>query len=194
MRVRIHAVADLSHPTEELRADVRKSVKSLLNWGRRSLELRYCNAENPDRTLCEAYQHLHARVAGRVTRSQGSWDVMFETVRRGCGELVTAHLDGELVGGLLVLDGSRSCYYTSGASLRERFDLPLAHWPLMDAILRAKQRGMRWFDIGEVLFAGEATDKEVSIAHFKKAFTSRVEVRAEWRFSGSSYSPLRPER
>jgi hypothetical protein len=184
MRARIRAVADLSCSPEELRADVRKSVKSLLNWGVRSLELRYCNAANPDRTICDAYQQLHRRVAGRVTSTQDAWNVMFNAVQQGRGELVMSYLEGELVGGLVVVDSSQSAYYASGAFARERPDLPLSHWPLMDAILRAKQRGMLWFDLGEILFAGEATGKEESVGYFKKAFTSRVEVRAEWRFSG----------
>jgi hypothetical protein len=183
IRVRVHAVVDLSRSTDELRADVRKSVKSLLNWGRRSLELRYCNSGDIDSESFDAYRRLHARVAGRVTRGQDSWRVMFETVQCGHGELVTVYLDGELVGGLLVVDGARSSHYASGASIRERFDLPLAHWPLMDAIMRAKLRGMRWFDIGELVVPGEATAKEVSISFFKKALTSRVEIRPEWRLA-----------
>jgi hypothetical protein len=181
MSARIHAVADLSHSVEELRADVRKSTKSLLNWGRRSLQLRYCNAADFDRATCEAYRQLHSDVAGPGARDQDFWDAMFDTVCHGPGELTVSYLDGELVGGLIVQDGGRYCYYVSAAYVPERRDVSLAHWPVMDAMLRAQQRGLRWFDVGEVLFPGTATEKEESIGHFKKGFTSRIEIRPEWR-------------
>jgi len=185
MCMRMHAVIDLSRSEQELYADVRHSAKSLLNWGRRSLDLRYCNAANPDRAIFDAYRQLHREVAGRVTRGEASWNVMFDVLRRGRGELVLGNLEGELVAGLLVVDGSHMCHYASGAYLRSRFDRPLAHWPLMDAIMRAKSRGMHRFEIGEVFFPGDGTAKEESIGMFKKAFTSRVELRAHWRLPGS---------
>jgi hypothetical protein len=152
------------------------------------MELRYCNGTNPDRAIFDAYRSLHRTVAGRVTRGDASWDVMFDTLRRGRGELVLASLDADVVAGLLVVDGSDMCHYASGAYLRSRFDRPLAHWPLMNAIVRAKQRGVRRFELGEVFFPGDATSKEESIGMFKKAFTSRVELRTHWRLSSSPQS------
>lgn len=193
VRARMHAVVDLSASAEQLHADVRKSAKSLLNWGRSSLELRYCNRADPDLACFASYRSLHARVAGRVTRGEDSWRVMFDAVRDGRGELVTSHLEGELVGGLLVVDGASSCYYASGVSVRERRDLPLAHWPLMNAIERAKQRGVRHFDLGQLSTPGEVTPKELSIAFFKKAFTSLVQLRLEWRIAVTA-ADRRPAR
>jgi hypothetical protein len=186
LHCRLHAVADLCRTDDELRADVRKSVKSLLNWGRRSLDLRYCNAEDSSSVLFESYRELHARVAGRVTRSADSWDAMLEAIVRGQAELTVIGLNGELVGGLLVVDGTCSSYYASAAYVRERFEQPIAHWPLMNAALRAKGRGIRWFDFGELLSSGEGSDKETRIGFFKKAFTSRIEIRPEWHLVASN--------
>jgi hypothetical protein len=177
---RLHAVADLQHTDDELRADVRRSVKSLLNWGRRSLGLRYCNAEDPSPDLFESYRELHARVAGRVTRSADSWDAMHDAIVRGLAELTLIDVDRDLVGGMLVVDGTCSSYYASAAYVRERFEQPIAHWPLMNAALRAKARGIRFFDFGELLSRAEGSDKNARIGFFKKAFTSRVEIRPEW--------------
>jgi Acetyltransferase (GNAT) domain len=189
MGVRMHAVADLSLSEKELLADVRKSAKSLLNWGRRALALRYCNVASSDREAFDAYRRLHREVAGKVTRSEHSWEVMFDTVRTGRGELTLATLDADLVGGTLVVDGIHSSYYASGAYRRSHFDRPLGHWPLMDAILRAKARGMRWFEVGEILVPGDGTNKERAIGFFKKAFTSRVSVHSHWLLPGVPESP-----
>jgi hypothetical protein len=43
--------------------------------------------------------------------------------------------------------------------------------------------GRSWFDVGEVLIPGTATEKEESIGHFKKGFTSRIEIRPDWRLA-----------
>jgi len=193
IRIRMHAVADLSLSEKQLLADVRKSAKSLINWGRNALTLRYCNAASPDRETFDAYRRLHREVAGKVTRSEDSWEVMFDTVSAGRGELALATLGTEIVGGTLVVDGSSSSYYASGAYRRSHSDRPLAHWPLMDAILRAKVRGMRWFDVGQVLAPGDGTSKEHTIGFFKKAFTSRIETRMQWLLPGAPECPGRGE-
>jgi hypothetical protein len=180
VRTALHAVADLSRSDEELRADTRRSNKPQFNWGQKSLDVAYCNRENPDRGLLSSYRQLHAQVAGRTTRVERSWDAMFETIAQGEGELALARLEDTLVAGLITVDGTTTSYYASAAYVREEFEHPLSHWPVMDAILRAKRRGVRWFDVGEVPFPGEVTPKEEAIGHFKKGFTSRLELRLRW--------------
>ena len=105
---------------------------------------------------------------------------MYDHIAGGGGELSLASLEGELVSGMLVVDGSTTATYASAAYDRERFEHPLAHWPLMNAILRAKDRGLRWFDIGELPHAADVSEKEASIAFFKQGFTDRFEVRPRW--------------
>jgi hypothetical protein len=175
-----HACVDLSHPDASLRSDVRSSYRSLLNWGQRSLSMSYCNASEANRARFGQYEELHEQVAGRRTRPQASWDVMYDFVAGGRGELTLASLDGDVVAGLLVFDGTATAHYASAAYVRERFEHPLAHWPLFDAILRAKARGLEWFDIGELRHRDDVTDKEASIGFFKRGFTNRIEARTVW--------------
>jgi hypothetical protein len=176
----VHAVADLSCSVQELRAGVRDRFRTHVNWGEQHLSMTYCNGGNADPALFREYERLHAAAAGRRTRSDESWRAMFESIVRGEAELSIAALDGELVGGILVVDGTTESYYASGAYVRERFDRPLGHWPMMDAILRSKDRGLERFRVGHVPFKGDVTEKEHSIGFFKKGFTSRLEVRLEW--------------
>jgi hypothetical protein len=178
----VDAVADLSCSAAELRADVRDSFRTLIKWGEQQFTMRYCNEANPDASLFAEYEDLHGRVAGRRTRADASWRAMFETIARGEGELSLATFDGETVGATLVVDGETDAYYASGAYVRERFDRPIGHWPMMDAMLRAKARGIQRFRLGEVPFAGDTSSKEHSIGFFKKGFTSRLEVRLVWEF------------
>jgi hypothetical protein len=182
-RPRFVAVVDLSPPEDVLRADVRRRYRSMINRGQRELSMEYCNAEHPDHDVFSSYQEFHKHVAGRVTRPPSSWDVMFSALSQGAGELSVARLDGKVVAGTMVIDGHVTCSYASGAYERESFDRPLAHWPMMNAILRARARSLRYFDVGEVLLPPDRSEKERSIAFFKRGFTSRIESRLVWEIA-----------
>ena len=180
-RLKLHAKIDLNVPQESIGAGLRKSYRSLVNWGRRNITLTYVNAGNPDLSLFRAFQDFHRGVAGRVTRPQESWDIMFETVAHGCGELSLGHAaDGNLISATLVIDGKTVSKYSSAVYDRDRFDKPIGHWPVFDAVLRAKARGRSCFHLGEIPTMGIASDKEVSIGKFKRGFTRRLDYRLVW--------------
>lgn len=174
------ASTDLTGGEAGLRKGLRKSFKSLLNWGKGSLTLEIYGKANPDRALFKRYQDFHARIAGRVTRAPDSWGVMADWIACGHGELVLGSLDGALVTGTMVVDGTETAYYASGVYDRDRFDKPLAHWPLWLGMLHAGERGMRVFDIGEIPRAGAADAKEVNIGYFKRGFATEIATRNIW--------------
>ncbi len=175
-----YAHADLTGGEAGLRKGLRKSFKSLLNWGKRNLALEIYGKANADRALFKRYQDFHAQVAGRVTRASDSWQVMADWIARGHGELILGSLDGELVTGTMVVDGTEAAYYASGVYDRERFDKPLAHWPLWLGMLHAAERGLRVFDLGELPREGTASAKEVNIGYFKRGFAGELATRAVW--------------
>ena len=180
-RLSLCARVDLEAPLEAINSNIRKSYRSLINWGKRSISLTYVNRDNPDFNMFNLYQELHQRIAGRITRPQTSWDIMFETIAGGGGELSLGRdaSDG-LISATLVIDGGDVSQYSSGVYDRKHFDKPIGHWPLYDAILRARSRGMSLFELGEVPAAGTASDKEVSIGHFKRGFAGRLDFQLAW--------------
>jgi hypothetical protein len=177
------AHATLGEGEAGLRRGLRKSFKSLLNWGQRNLAVAIVDHANPDRDGFHRYQEFHRKIAGRVTRPQASWDVMYDCIASGHGELVLASLEGELVAATMVVDGDAVAYYASGVYDRDRFDKPLTHWPLWLAMLHACERGMQRFDLGEVPLAGVASDKEVNIGYFKRGFATNIVPWIEWNWS-----------
>lgn len=182
---RLAATVDLAAGEQVWRTALRRSSRSLLNWGRREITLRHVNRAAPDRDAFEAYRTFHRRVAGRATRPEASWEAMFDTIAEGGGELTLGHLaDGTLVSATLVVDGTDAAYYASGVYDRERFDKPMAHWPLWSALSRARARGLSVFDLGEVPLPGTASDKEIAIGYFKRGFATAVETRLVWTSPG----------
>ena len=173
-------VADLRGGETELHRGLRKSFRSLVNWGRKNIRQVFVNRDNPDQTAFGEYQDLHARVSGRQTRPQSSWDAMFQWIAQGGGELALGYMDTiGLVASTLVVDGTEASFYASGAYDRDHFDKPLSHWPVYSAMLRSADRGMKFFDFGTLPDA-EAPKKERDIAHFKRGFSANVETRPDW--------------
>jgi hypothetical protein len=114
---------------------------------------------------------------------------MFETIAGGHGELSLSYAtEGALLCGVMTLEGERIAQYASGVYDRDAFDRPLGHWPLFDAILRAKARGRSRFDLGQLPAADEPDAKVRNIGRFKRGFTDRIELELTWTLT------LAPER
>lgn len=179
--VQASAVVDLGRPAEILRADIRDSYRSLINWGSRNLTLSFVNAANPDRAAFDRFPDFHARIAGGRRRGADYWDVYWNEIVGGRSELSLGFMeDGTLVAGSIVVWAGATAYYASGVYDRDKFDKPLGHWPLWNTILRARDAGLAAFDLGEIPPRGHADDKEISIAFFKRGFTSERSLRVKW--------------
>lgn len=174
------SMADLTRPAEALRADIRDSYRSLTNWGSRSITMRYVTAAQSDRALFDLFPAFHAKVAGRP-RSDEYWAVYWDEIAAGRAEMALGFLeDGALVAGSIVVWAGDTAYYASGVYDRDQFDKPLGHWPLWSTILRAQEAGLSRFDLGDIPAKGQASDKEISIAFFKRGFTSGRHLRVRW--------------
>jgi GNAT acetyltransferase-like protein len=169
-----------------MRRGLRKSFQSLVNWGQRNLRIEVVGSKNADEALFARYREFHAATAGRVTRSKQSWDIMFEWIAAGRGELILGYLaTGELVTGTMVVDGATHASYASGVYDRERFEQPLGHWPLWLAMLHSAKRGMRVFDLGDLPLPDAATEKEVAIGYFKRGFATDITTRIAWNWNAA---------
>ena len=173
-------VADLAQDEAMLKRDIRDSYRSLINWGERNITLTVVNAAQPDRAQFDLFPAFHAQISGR-DRGSDYWEVYWQEIVRGKAELLLGRLaDGGLVSGSIIVGAGDTAYYASGVYARDQFDKPLGHWPLWQAMMRAKQQGYRWFDAGEIADYSRATPKDFNISFFKRGFTSRRILRMNW--------------
>jgi hypothetical protein len=177
------AVVDLSAGPDELLADMRKGHRQDIEWGRENLESFLVDEHRPDPDAFQSYRKLHADVAGHVTRGDLSWRAMFRAIETGNGRLVLSFLKRQLVSGTLVLDAGDTAYYASGAYRREMFPKPLSHYPVFVAFEGSADAGRRWFNVGDASISPRMSDKERSIADFKRGFTSRLRFALRWRWT-----------
>jgi hypothetical protein len=184
--LRLTGLCDLQGGEAGMRKGLRKSFQSLINWGRKNLEIVVVGADLPDRAMFTRYQDFHRAVAGRTTRPDASWDAMFDWICLGRGELILGFLPGgELVTGTMVVDGTTTSYYASGVYDRDRFDQPLGHWPLWLAMSRAAERGIRQFDLGDLPLTGAASAKEIAIGYFKRGFATTIATSVAWHWTAA---------
>jgi hypothetical protein len=182
--LRLTGLCALDQDEAGMRRGLRKSFQSLINWGRRNLKLVSVDAANPDRALFKTYRDFHAAVAGRVTRSEQSWEAMFDWIISGKGKLVLGFLEsGELVTGTMVVDGTTRSYYASGVYDRNRFDRPLGHWPLWVSMLYSAERGKKIFELGDLPLAGGGSDKEIAVGYFKRGFATSIATWIAWSWT-----------
>jgi hypothetical protein len=148
------------------RSDIRRAevACSVVIWDRASItDAKY-----------REYQELHRKDAGRVTRSQRSFDLMLSWIRAGHGVLLEASFEGHAIAfALLVLFG-RGAYYGSGCRDPEHMDVPASHLLQWTGIKWLKASGFGYYDVGIQYFGSEwfcaATAKDLGISRFKRGF------------------------
>ena len=154
---------------------IRKSYKSLINWGLKELHPQIYDKDNITWNHIESFRELHIRVAKRETRTKSSWEKQFEMVKNGDAFIIFGKINEQLVSaGFFMINGS-NCYYGVSASRRDLFHKPIFHALLWKAIIFSREIGCRWFELGEQSFLNHplnprSTKKERAISEFKAGF------------------------
>jgi len=176
-------IIDLSAPETQLRSQIRKSYKSLINWGTKNLKLRLLDHTNVTVEAMEQFRLLHVEVAGRETRSARTWELQLEMIRAREAFAIFGDMERQLVTAALFMHSPKYCLYGVSASKRELFEKPLSHAVLWMAILHAKKTGCRFFESGWQYFPKQGkpppTPKELNISAFKKGFGGETHVRLD---------------
>jgi hypothetical protein len=169
---------NLSISKEAIKSNIRKSYKSLVNWGERNFSTLLMTSENADYETFLTFKHFHRRVAGKITRNDESWDLQYEAIAKNEAYLILAYYNNELVSSTFVGHGKKTAYYSVGVYNRELMaeDLGLAHYNLMCAIYHAKSIGLQEFCFG-YLSQKNTDDKESKIFHFKSGFSKLMRTK-----------------
>jgi FemAB family protein len=155
---------DLGWPYERIRANIRKSYRSLIQSGKKEYDTILGMNVEP-------LHKLHIEVAGRITRGDETWERQQEAVDAGEAFLVYLLDKADcIVGGALFHRSRDEAAYAVGVYRRELHDAPLGHLVQAFAIEHMQVLGLRWYYLG--LRAYEANEKELQIAHFKEGWAT----------------------
>jgi hypothetical protein len=123
---------------------------------------------------CREYQELHQKDAGRATRSQRSFDLMFDWVRRDRAVLVEASSEGVAIAFSLFIVFGTGAYYASSCKDPDHSRIPASHLIQWRTMLWLKGRGYRHYDLGPQHFAASLVHvpsaKDLGISSFKRGF------------------------
>ena len=166
-----------------INASLRKSYKSIINWGRNSLSFKLVDINNPDEAIFKSFKELHLLSSGRKTRSDQTWDIQFQMIKSGWGYLASCYMNNQMVSGCIIMNDSNLAYYAVAASNREMManKLPLNHFPLFQSILIAKEKGCKKFIMGKINtdfsdFDNLKNTKDDNISKFKLGFSSHIDI------------------
>lgn len=161
-------------------ANLRKSYKSLINWGRKNLSVININKDNACADKFRKFQDFHCKISGRKTRSDESWNEQYEIIKSGLGELILADYNNNLAAGSFFADYSDTSVYFTGVYDRNLFDFGISHFMLYEGINRSFERGnTSRFSLG--YFDTDIKDpKWYNIQFFKKGFCQKLKPTIFW--------------
>lgn len=170
---------DLSNSEEYIKSKIRKSYKSMINWGLKEFAIKVLDYKNMKWDDMSCFRELHIKEAGRSTRSLDSWKKQFDAVKAGEAFSVFAYLKNELVSAGFFIIGDRHCYYGVSASRRDLFSKPIFHSLMWKAIAYAKSINIKAFETGleyssNIPVFKDSSYKERQISLFKAGFGGRL--------------------
>jgi len=188
------AKIDLTQDYSSIMKDVRKSYRSLINWGKKNLDIIRIDSENPSEKLFEQFRKLHIQVAGRETRSKESWYQQFEMIKKGNAFALMACLKGELKAAQLIIHTPEEAIYAVGAYDRELManNVPLSHSMIMTSIDTCIEFGVKSFVLGDL--SGFNDPKLESINKFKKGFCSNLYLHNSLKIDLKKYKQVNSQR
>ena len=139
------------------------------------------------------YQETHRLDAGRVTRPQRTFDLMFESIKAGNAVLIEALNKDCGVGYVLIHYYKGNAFYSSACRHPDFRDQSLHHLLLWHGMNWLASQGVGRFEIGYQAFGHEIVNtpslKEIQISHFKREFGGEiVRVPAGERFWSASHA------
>jgi hypothetical protein len=168
------AYIDLICSLDEIKRNIRKSYKSLINWGEKNFRFVIIDKENPDKELFNEFMLFHHHVSGRITRSEDTWAIQYNMIENSEAFALIAVYKDRIIGASLIVHTIYEAYYGVGVYDRELMQsgLPVSHSMLFKAISIAKDLNIQRFILGEISHSNSI--KEQNIAKFKSGFTKTV--------------------
>lgn len=172
-----NAYIDLNQTESDIKMAIRKSYKSLVNWGYRNMVLKVYDSSNYKEDIIRDFEQFHIKVAGRRTRSHKSWVLQGNAVKEKMGIIVMGYLNDSLVSAVYVCLSKTEAYYGVAVNDRELMaqNLPIGHATLMEAIIQSKKHGISKFNLGNVEVKEDP--KLQSISKYKRGFTGEIETK-----------------
>lgn len=170
-------IVDLSADTDTILRRMRKGHKAAIKQVMKESGYRIdiFDSTNVTKDKVWRFKEIHRIDAGRVTRTDASWECMYEWILSGNGTLVMLWLDSlqDYGAAALIMHYKDAAYYASFATLDAAILNGHGGYAIQwEAIKHLKALGITRYETGDNHFTPGASDKLSEISKYKKGFRS----------------------
>ena len=181
-------ILNLEKQKDVLFKNFRKGTKSDVKTAiKNGLETKVYDQESITRKIFDVYKNIHFQAAGRKTRPDKTWNIMFDWIEEGVSILAVTKKDDEYISAQLVNTFNQKAFYHSGATKpeyeRERGVGHLAQWEIIKYL---KSNDITHYELGwnwhPNISQEVASEKMLGISRFKAGFGADIYplFRGEW--------------
>ncbi len=174
VRKNVIASTNLLRAEIDFKRDLRKSYRSLVNWGRNNLDIQVFEKSNFTEASFNIIKQYYLDVSAMQEKDR-RWDHMRNMFLSETAFAVTGYLDGTLVSLTIIEYGRKIGYYSMGAydKVMMTNSVPVSFFVLYHSICIAKSKGLENLVLG-YLDSNEEDKKLLNIFNFKKGFSESV--------------------
>jgi hypothetical protein len=167
-------IVDLSSDEQVLLRHMRKGHRYDVKRGGDLFRMVTLAGPQVDRASFDVYAGLHELAAGRKTRPQQTFDMMYSWILRNQAMLTLAWRENTCVGAALVITDKDAAYYASSCVHPAHIDEPVGHALQWATMRELRVRGLRRYELGHLRYGPLPQDvpsaKEIHISHFERGF------------------------
>lgn len=165
---------DLHRSEDDLWKDLRRNHRRNIRKAEKFQVLIYAQ-KDITKEIFSAYKALHKKAAGRQTRPDITFDLMYDWLERNLAFLAAVKFENKFIGFEYYSVYKNNVYGFSAANDPDyEKDYPIRHLLEWEAILWMKKNNFDFYEIGLQQFGALLHDfpdkKQLDISHFKKGF------------------------
>lgn len=174
--------ADMNLSMDEIQAKMRRTNKYSIAQGEKEyITSIYDDSSGDISEVMEEFRCFHIMVSGRETRSSETWEMQKLCIEHGSRKIGHSFVifikdrDTHTLVGAALFDATPSCaYYCVAVYDRSRFSKPVGHVVQAIAMLKLKEYGVRWYELGERPYMADnaVTKKLLDIGLYKEGFAT----------------------
>ena|GEM_PF-787338 len=167
-------ILDLHNPLDDLHSDMSKGHCYDVRRGMEEFEVTVFDAKTVTSHIFDKYQETHHIAAGRITRPQSTFDMMFRWIAEKKAVLIAASDNNQPLSFAYLNIYKNGAYYSSSATLPNLSHPRAGHAIQGRAIEWLREQNYRYYEIGWQQYSAQPydfpSDKELRIAAFKRHF------------------------
>jgi len=163
---------DLRETSENLWNSIRKSYKSLINYGKKSIIVE----TEFNKEIWNECKDFHFHIAKRKTRNNQTWEIQRKMLQKNKAKLFYIQEDNKLLGFAFFTLSKSKAIYAVGVFDRSKFEkISIAHIIIWRAIEYFKSNGFNQIYLGEFAPENHLNNQKLhNINHFKLGFCNKL--------------------